>query len=54
MEFRKTVNNIAKNDPAFQGYTEDNYLVDVVCPRFGSGEGKVVFNESIRGRIYSC
>lgn len=50
VEFRKTVNNIAKNDPAFQGYTEDNYLVNVECPRFGSGEGKAVFKESIRGK----
>lgn len=50
IEFRKTVNNIAKNDPAFQGYAEDNYLVDVSCSRFGTGEGKAVFNESIRGK----
>ncbi len=50
VEFRKTVNNIAKNDPAFQGYAEDNYLVNVECPRFGSGEGKAVFRESIRGK----
>ncbi len=50
VSFRKTVKNIAKNDPAFQGYTEDNYLVDVSCPRFGTGEGKAVFNESIRGK----
>ena len=48
--FRKTVKSIAKNDPAFQGYAEPNYLVDVTCPRFGTGEGKAVFNESIRGK----
>lgn len=48
--FRKTVKSIAKNDPAFQGYTEDNYLVDISLPRFGTGEGKAVFNESIRGK----
>lgn len=50
VSFRKTVKNIAKNDPAFQGYTENNYLVDVSLPRFGTGEGKAVFNESVRGK----
>lgn len=50
IEFRKTVNNLAKNDPAFQGYVEDNYLARVSCPRFGTGEGKGVFHESIRGK----
>lgn len=48
--YRKTVKSIAKNDPSFQGYAESNYLVDVACPRFGTGEGKAVFNESIRGK----
>lgn len=32
-----------------QGYAADTYLVDCACPRFGSGEGKGVLNESIRG-----
>lgn len=50
IEFRKTVNNLAKNDPAFQGYVEDNYLAEASCPRFGTGEGKGVFHESIRGK----
>lgn len=50
IEFRKTVNNPAKKDPAFQGYVENNYLANVSCPRFGTGEGKGVFYESIRGK----
>ncbi len=50
VEFRRSVNNLAKSDPAFQGYTKDNYLTNAVCPRFGSGEGKAVLNESIRGK----
>ena len=51
VEFRKTIkNDKVKKDPAFHGYSEDNYLVDVATPRFGSGEGKAVFNESIRGK----
>ena len=32
------------------GYHKDSYLVDVSLPRFGSGEGKGVLNQSIRGR----
>ncbi len=50
VDFRANVNNNLKNDPAFQGYSEDNYLVDAICPRFGSGEGKAVLNESVRGK----
>ena len=51
VEFRKSVHNDkVKSDPAFHGYFENNYLVDVDTPRFGSGEAKAVFNESIRGK----
>lgn len=51
VDFRKFINNDkVKNDPAFHGYSENSYLVDFSCPRFGSGEGKAVFNESIRGK----
>ena len=50
VEFRKTVNNVYNNDPAFQGYCEDNYLLDFSTPRFNSGEGKAVLNETVRGK----
>ena len=51
VEFRKTIHNDkVKKDPAFHGYSEDNYLVDVSVPRFGSGEAKAQFKESIRGK----
>lgn len=51
VKFRNFINNdFVKNDPAFHGYVEDSYLVDVECPRFGSGEGKAIFHESIRGK----
>lgn len=50
VDFRKNVENEAKNDPAFAGYSEENYILDSACPRFGSGEGKAVLNESIRGK----
>lgn len=51
VDFRRNVNNEkVKNDPAFHGYIEGNYLVDVEVPRFGSGEAKAIFHESIRGK----
>lgn len=51
VEFRRTIHNDkVKKDPAFHGYSEDNYLVDVSVPRFGSGEAKAQFKESIRGK----
>ncbi len=50
VNFRKTINNIHKNDPAFHGYIENTYLLGVSCPRFGSGEGKGVIGESVRGK----
>jgi len=37
------------SDPAFAGYQADNYFVDNICPRFGSGEAKGLIRGSIRG-----
>lgn len=34
---------------SFKGYYRDSYLLDVVCPRFGSGEAKGLIKESVRG-----
>ena len=34
---------------AFYGYQRETYKIDVSLPRFGSGEGKGVINESVRG-----
>ena len=50
--YRKEVdiNTAVKEDPAFHGYIEDTFLADFDAPRFGSGEGKGVFHESIRGK----
>ncbi len=51
VEFRKSIrNDKVKNDPAFHGYIENNYLVNVSTPRFGSGEAKAILDESIRGK----
>lgn len=50
VNFRRDIKNIAKNDPAFEGYVSDNYIVDAACYRFGTGEGKGVISESVRGK----
>lgn len=50
VQFRKSIKNAAKNDPAFQGYVSDDYILDSACYRFGSGEGKAQIKESIRGK----
>ena len=51
VNFRKSVpNERVKSDPAFHGYIENNYLLNVDTPRFGSGEAKAVFAESVRGK----
>ena len=34
---------------AFSGYKRDSYVVSASTPRFGSGEGKGVLNNSVRG-----
>ena len=38
-----------KENIAFYGYHRDSYLIDTSIARFGSGEGKAVINDSIRG-----
>lgn len=50
VEYRKSVKNVAKDEPAFAGYVEDSYLLGASCPRFGSGESKGILDESIRGK----
>jgi ribose-phosphate pyrophosphokinase len=33
-----------------EGYLNKSFLVDMKCTRFGTGEGKAVFDESVRGK----
>ena len=39
-----------KDDPAFNGYVRNDFIIDAKVPRFGSGEAKGIINESVRGR----
>ena len=38
-----------KEDLNYRGYDVDSYLLQMKCPRFGSGEAKAVIEESVRG-----
>lgn len=49
VDFRKKMDSKLKTDPAFRGYLEPSFLMNVQCPRFGTGEAKAVFKESVRG-----
>ena len=50
VQFRKDNNRPYHDSPAFEGYSEESFLVDHFIPRFGSGEGKGILKESIRGK----
>ncbi len=45
--FTETIDNYLKG---FRPYdSEESYVTHVTCPRFGTGEGKCVINETVRG-----
>lgn len=50
VESRKRINKPYSSSPAYIGYEEETFLVDASCPRFGSGEGKGVIKDSVRGK----
>ena len=49
VQYRKELSSHRFKDTIPQGYYENSFLVDCVCPRFGTGEGKGVIKESVRG-----
>lgn len=49
VEWRDSKNYPEIDSYAFEGYNRDSYLIPVQNPRFGSGEGKCVIKESVRG-----
>lgn len=40
---------LRKADLNYRGYDVDSYLLNLACPRFGTGEAKGVIKESVRG-----
>ena len=49
VRWRTERENEHKGSLAFTGYERSSYLLSTDVPRFGSGEGKGVINESVRG-----
>ncbi len=49
VKWRRERENEHKGSVSFMGYERDTYLIDVCCPRFGSGEAKGVIRRSVRG-----
>ena len=49
VQWRKEREHSETDSFAFEGYKRDSYVVKVQNPRFGSGEGKCVVTESVRG-----
>ena len=46
---RDRENALDVNELHFKGYRRDSYLISAAVPRFGSGEGKGILKESVRG-----
>ena len=49
VKWRRERQNENKSTVAFHGYEKDTYLLDAVCPRFGTGEAKGLIRDSVRG-----
>lgn len=49
VEWRKEQAIEHQGSIAFFGYQRESYLIDISNPRFGSGEGKAVINDTVRG-----
>ena len=49
VDFRHNTPLHNSKDFPLVGYCEDSYLISCACPRFGTGEGKGIINDSVRG-----
>ena len=49
VEYRHTNPTQDLQNIHYRGYSEDSYMVDSICPRFGTGEGKGMINASVSG-----
>lgn len=49
VQWRHERNHPEMDSFAFEGYQRDSYTINIQNPRFGSGEGKCVISESVRG-----
>lgn len=49
VDFRHTPEENTLNPALFSKHVADNYLLELACPRFGSGEAKGMLKETVRG-----
>ena len=49
MNWKDGIGETSEEYCTFPGYNRDSFLFSVKCPRFGTGEGKGLVNESVRG-----
>ena len=49
VKFRKELVERKQLSAIPQGYSEESFIVECECPRFGTGEGKGYIKESVRG-----
>lgn len=49
VEWRQERSRMEAPASSIADYSKDSYLIDCVCPRFGSGEAKGLIRESVRG-----
>lgn len=49
VKWRRERENEHKETIPFRGYERGSYLIEIVCPRFGSGEAKGMIKRSVRG-----
>ncbi len=49
VKWRKERESEHKGTIQFNGYERDSYIIDASFPRFGTGEGKCVIKETVRG-----
>ena len=50
VKWRQESGNQYKDDVVFNGYVQDNFILNAKVPRFGSGEAKGLISESVRGK----
>lgn len=48
--FRQETLKESLDSPLFSSYQSENYLIECICPRFGSGEAKGMLGSSVRGK----
>ena len=50
VNWRKERDHEHKDSASYLGYEQKSYLIEAVCPRFGSGEAKGLVRQSVRGK----